>query len=192
MKEIRKSKNLFSTQSLVTMAMFAAIICVSAYISIPLPNGTHITLMNFVLTLVVLLFPMEQAVLIILSWLLLGSAGIPVFAAGSAGIGYLLSPLGGYNFGFLITAIFAPLLCGRKYNRIRATIAGLFSVILVDLMGTLQMMALSDLTFLHAFMAGFLPFIVLDLVKAVVAAQLVPALRQITSSSSLPSQPDIS
>lgn len=182
MKDETTSIDIFSTQSLVTMAMFAAVLCVSAYLSIPLPNGTHITLLNFITTLIVLVFPLGQAVLIILAWLLLGCVGVPVFAGGSAGIGYLVSPIGGYNIAFLVTAILVPLLCGKKYNRIRTTAAALFSVILVDLMGTLQMMILSDMTFLKAFIAGFLPFIVLDIVKAVTAAQLVPVFRQILSS----------
>ena len=182
MKDKAGNNDIFSTQSLVTMAMFAAVLCVSAYLSIPLPNGTHITLLNFVTTLIVLVFPVGQAVLIILAWLLLGCVGVPIFAGGSAGIGYLISPIGGYNFAFLVSAILVPLLCGRKYIRIRTTAAALFSVTLVDLMGTLQMMILSDMTFLKALIAGFLPFIVLDIVKAVAAAQLVPVFRQILSN----------
>lgn len=188
-KEETASINIFSTHSLVTMAMFAAVLCVSAYLSIPLPNGTHITLLNFITTLIVLVFPLGQAVLIILAWLLLGCVGVPVFAGGSAGIGYLVSPIGGYNFAFLVTAILVPLLCGKKYNRIRTTSAALFSVTLVDLMGTLQMMILADMTFPKAFLAGFLPFIVLDIIKAVAAAQLVPAIRQILSPDRMVSAP---
>lgn len=181
MKEKTIPNQHLSTQILVTMAMFTAVLCISAYLSIPLPNGTHITLLNFITTLIVLIFPMGQAALIILTWLLLGCVGVPVFAGGSSGIGYLISPIGGYNFAFLVTAILTPLLCGKNYNRIRTTLAALFSVILVDLMGTLQMMILSDMTFLKAFVAGFLPFIVLDIAKAIVAAQLVPTFRRVLS-----------
>ena len=179
MKEQAISKNRFSTQSLVTMAMFAAVLCISSYLSVTLPNGSHITFLNFITTLVVLVFPVEQAAVIILAWLLLGSVGVPVFAGGSAGIGYLLSFLGGYNFAFLVTAFIIPVLCGKKYNRIRTTIAALFSVVLVDLIGTLWMMVVAQMTFPKAFLAGFLPFIVLDVVKAVVAAQLVPVFRRV-------------
>ena len=48
----------FTTQRLALMAMFAAILCISAYISVPLPlKGYHVTFLNFVITLIALVFP---------------------------------------------------------------------------------------------------------------------------------------
>ena len=58
---ITKNKTTFTTQNLVLMALFAAVLCVSAYISIPLPNGSHITALNFVVTLIGLVFAVEQS-----------------------------------------------------------------------------------------------------------------------------------
>jgi biotin transport system substrate-specific component len=173
-----QNKEIFSTRSLVMMAMFAAILCISAYISITLPNGSHITFLNFIITLIVLLFPSSQALCIIGLWLLMGIIGIPVFAGGNAGIGYVLGPWGGYNIAFMMMAFFIPLTLGKKYSRTRYTIMSILSVILVDVIGSLWLMALSRLSVAAAFAAGFLPFIILDLVKAVVAAQIVPVFRK--------------
>ncbi len=84
----------FTTQRLALMAMFAAILCISAYISVPLPlTGYHVTFLNFVITLIALVFPLEQSLLISIVWLLLGAVGVPVFIGGNAGIGYLMGPL---------------------------------------------------------------------------------------------------
>ena len=69
---ITKNKTTFTTQNLVLMALFAAVLCVSAYISIPLPNGSHITALNFVVTLIGLVFAVEQSFFISLVWLLHG------------------------------------------------------------------------------------------------------------------------
>lgn len=172
-------KNIFSTHSLVTMAMFAAILCVSAYISIPLPNGSHITFLNFIITLIILLFPVTQSICIIGLWLLMGCVGLPVFIGGNAGIGYLFGPFGGYSIAFLMNAILIPFLCGKNYHRIRFTCTAIISVVFVDFIGTLWMMFSSHMSFPAAFIAGFLPFIALDLIKAVVAAQIIPAFRRI-------------
>ncbi|MDO4166620.1 MAG: biotin transporter BioY [Eubacteriales bacterium] len=169
----------FTTQNIVIMAMFAAILCISAYLSIPLPNGSHITLLNFAVTLIALLFPASQSFCIVLVWFLLGSVGVPVFIGGNAGIGYILGNFGGYSLSFLLIAILVPILTGRKYNRIRATIVAIFSAVLVDLFGMLQWMLLGHLSLTQAFVAGFASFIVLDLVKAIIAAQIVPAFRLI-------------
>ena len=110
----------FTTQRLALMAMFAAILCVSAYISVPLPfTGYHVTFLNFIITLIALVFPLEQSLLISVVWLLLGAVGVPVFIGGNAGIGYLMGPLGGYTIAFILVALLLPLLRGAKYNRIR-------------------------------------------------------------------------
>lgn len=171
--------NSSSTHSLVITAMFTALLCVSAYISITLPNGLHITILNFVVILISLTFPIKQAVLIMLTWLLMGIAGIPVFAGGNAGIGYILAPYGGYNIGFIITAVLAPLFCRQKYNKKYYTIIAIFSVILIDAIGSFWIMAMSGVGFKSAFTIGFVPFILLDLLKAFAAAQIVPRIRTI-------------
>jgi len=172
-----------SNKSLVIMAMFAAVLCVSAYISIPLPNGSHITALNFIVTIIVLVFPCRQAFSIIFTWFLLGIAGVPVLVGGSAGIGYILGPYGGYSVSFILIAIIIPLICQVKYNRLYFSFVSILSVIIVDMAGTLWIMAVSKISFQAAFIAGFVPFIVLDIVKAIIAAQVVPLFRKITAGT---------
>lgn len=174
-----KKENLFSTRSLVTMAMFTAILCVSAYISIPLPNGSHITFLNFVIMLILLLFPIKKSACIIGLWLVLGCIGVPVFIGGSASIGYVIGPWGGYSVAFLLCAFFIPIIRGKKYQRIRYTAAAVVSAIFVDIVGSLWYMVIGNVSFPAAFVIGFLPFIVLDLIKAIAVAQIVPAFRKI-------------
>lgn len=72
-----------------------------------------------------------------------------------------------------------PIFRGKKYNRIRYTIVAMLSAVLVDAVGSLWIMIASGCSIKAAFVAGFLPFIALDLVKAVVAAQIVPAFRKL-------------
>ncbi len=175
---------LFTTQNLVMMAMFSAILCVSAYLTITLPNGSHITLLNFTILLIALIFPARQGFCITLTWLLLGAVGVPVFAGGNAGLGYLFGNYGGYILGLLITPLVVPLLSGPNYQRFRATLATIFSVIMVDAIGMIQWMLLAHLGLREAFAAGFLSFIILDLVKACLAPQIAPVLRLVIHSNS--------
>lgn len=169
------------------MALFSAILCVSAYISIPLPNGSHITFLNFILLLIALIFPASQSAIISLTWLLLGIVGVPVFVGGQAGIGYLTSQWGGYNFVFIFVAILLPLLrkmTGDKYNRLMYTFFALLGAVLIDGIGSLCLMFMGGLSMKQAFIMGFLPFIPLDIVKAVVAAQIVPQFRRLMETDS--------
>ena len=112
-------KKFFNDKSIALMAMFAAVLAVSAYISIPLPfpGAPHLTLQNFMILLIAMLFPWQQSLLIILVWMLLGIVGVPVFIGGKSSIGYLLNPWGGYTLFFLLVAIVLPLIRGKKYNR---------------------------------------------------------------------------
>lgn len=170
-----------SVKRLVTMALFAAILCVSAYISIPLPlpGAPHITMLNFVILLIALLFPPLDAFLIILVWMLLGIIGLPVFIGGGSGFGYLLMPYGGYTVVFTLVGLLLPLLRGRTYNRLRYTLAAICSAVFIDLFGTFWLMHMNQLGLAAGLLAGFVPFIPLDLLKSVVAAQIVPAFRRV-------------
>ena len=182
--EKNELKNKYSTKTLVTMALFTAILCVSAYISLTLPNGSHITFLNFIVTLIALVFPVSQSFMIVLVWMLLGCVGVPVFIGGNAGIGYLFGALGGYSIAFIFVSILLPTLFRKKYNRIRAAIFAVLSVIFVDFVGMLQLMYVQELSFAQAIIPGFLSFIVLDLVKAVAAAWVAPAFRNVIAEIS--------
>lgn len=174
----------FTTRSLVTMALFAAILCVSAYISIPLPAG-HITFLNFVVLLIAFIFPLNQSVIILLIWLLLGAVGIPVFIGGSAGISYIVSGWGGYSIAFVLIAGLVPLVRGNEYRRIYYTILAIAAALFIDLFGAVWLMLLTNLTVKQAILTGVLPFLPLDLLKAVVVAQIVPQFRRIIVTESI-------
>lgn len=175
-------KKIFSTKSLVIMALFAAVLCVSAYISIPLPTGAHITFLNFIVLLIALLFPIQESVIITLVWLILGAIGVPVFIGGNAGIGYLLSGWGGYSFSFVVVAVLLPLLRPKNYNRILYTVLSLLAAVIIDVIGFIWLMVITHISLKQAFVMGFLPFIPLDALKAIVVAQIIPQFRKIVNA----------
>lgn len=79
-------KNKFTTVEITMMAVFAAILCVSAYLSIPtpLPNAAHITLLNFMIMLIALVFEVRDSTIIVALGMILGAVGVPVFIGGLA------------------------------------------------------------------------------------------------------------
>ena len=177
-------KNLFTTKNIALMAMFAAIIGVAAYISLPLPfpGAPHLTMQNFCILLVAMLFPAPMSFMIVLVWMLLGIVGLPVFIGGKASIGYILNQWGGYTLFFLVVAIVLPLIRGNKYNRIRYTVVSVLGALMIDFLGMLYLHFYPGSGYTSwalAFSAGFLSFLPLDLVKAVVVAQIIPAFKKI-------------
>ena len=174
-------KRKLSTKEMVMCALFTALLCISAYLSIPtpLPMAPKITMINFVLFLLTLLFPVYESAIIVLVWFLLGVVGLPVFIGGGAGVGYLVAPYGAYTWAFPIVAIVLPLIKGKTYNRVRYTIASIIGFCIIDLVGMFYLMYTLDYSLAAGFTLGFLPFMPLDLLKAVVAAQIIPAFKKL-------------
>ncbi len=169
-------KKPFTTVELVMMAMFTAILCVSAYLSIPtpLPNAAKITLLNFMIFLIALIFDLKDSTIIIALWMILGAIGVPVFIGGVSGLGYLFGVFGGYTFSFLIASIVMGLIKGKKYNRLTYTLIAILGAVIIDIIGMIWWKFNGNLGWKTAVLSGFVAFIPLDLVKAVIAAQLVP------------------
>ena len=169
------------TKRLVTCSLFAAILALSAYFSfsLPLPGAPHITMQNFFVFLIALLFPLADSFMIVLVWMLIGAIGLPVFIGGGAGFGYLIQPWGFYTVAFLIVAAVLPLIRGKNYSRIRYTISALIGVLIIDLAGMVYLMGMNHYDLTTAISIGFLPFLPLDFLKAVAAAQLIPAFRRL-------------
>ncbi len=185
---VSDNKRRISTADMVQMAMFAALLSVSAFISIPLPfpGAPHITLQNFCILLIALLFPWDQALMIVTVWMLLGIVGVPVFIGGKAGIGYLASnPWGGYTLAFLPTVFLMAYLRRNEYKRVRYTIISVLGAVLIDVLGMvyLRFYPQSGYNWTMAVTAGFIAFLPLDMVKAAVAAQIVPAFMKLKAAN---------
>ncbi|MCR5203115.1 MAG: biotin transporter BioY [Lachnospiraceae bacterium] len=168
------------TLTLVIMALMVAFLCVSAYISIPLPNGTHLTALNFTVMLIVMIFPLKQSLGILGIWFIMGLINLPVYIAGASGIGYVLGPYGGFTFSFVLLALIIPPLAkiNTKHDKIKYIILGILAATFIDVVGTLYLIPVAKMSFMKAVAVGFLPFIVIDIIKSVVAALLVPEIKK--------------
>ena len=98
------------TRDLTAAALVVSLLAVSAFITIPL-GTVPVTLQVFVVVLASLLLRPGWAVAAMGVYLLMGAAGLPVFAGGLGGFGVLAGPTGGYLIGF---AVAAPLGSGLR------------------------------------------------------------------------------
>ncbi len=88
------------------IAMFAAIMAVCSWISIPAP--VPFTLQTMAVFLAVGLLGGKRGTIAVAIYILLGAVGLPVFAGFSGGLGTLLGLTGGYIFGFLAYVGLSP------------------------------------------------------------------------------------
>ena len=95
------SSNRISTKEIVLTAMFTAIITICAWISIPI-GPISFTMHTFAVFCAVCILGGRNSFFSVLTYLLLGAVGIPVFAGFKGGISVLVNTTGGYLLGFLL------------------------------------------------------------------------------------------
>lgn len=91
------------TVDMAYIAMFAVVMAVCAWISIP--AAVPFTLQTFGVFLAVGMLGGKRGTLAVLVYLLLGAVGMPVFAGFNGGLGYMLGSTGGYIVGFVLSAL---------------------------------------------------------------------------------------
>lgn len=91
------------TVDMVYIAIFAVLIAVCSWISIPMT--VPFTLQTFGVFLAVGILGGKRGTIAVLIYMLLGAVGIPVFSGFRGGVGVLLGNTGGYIVGFLISAL---------------------------------------------------------------------------------------
>ena len=122
-------------------------------------------------------------------YLALGIAGLPVFAASPLlpqGAARLIGPTGGYLMSYPFAAFVAGSLAERGFDRryLTAVLAMVCGLAVVFAGGLLWLTIASRPAggFSAALAAGFLPFIVPDVFKLLVAAAVMPGLWKITGT----------
>ena len=97
------TKDQIKLRSMIMIALFAAIIGVLAQVTIPLPL-VPITGQTLAIGLAATILGSRNGTFAVILYLLIGSAGVPVFAEFSAGISKLFGPTGGFLVGFIPAA----------------------------------------------------------------------------------------
>ena len=181
--KIEMKNSIKSTRELTKMALLAALLCVSAYITIPI--GTiPLTLQTLLINLIAIMLVPSEAFFTVLVYILIGAVGIPVFSGGQGGLGKLFGPTGGYIFAFLAAApvmsltkeFFAGVFGRFIKNQTTARLVGyavnavVVGMVIVYAIGTVYMKIMLGRGWGEVLMMAVVPFIPLDIVKCVVAS----------------------
>ena len=92
-----------TTLDMVYIALFAVLIAICAWISIP--STVPFTLQTFAVLCTMGLLGGKRSVLTVTVYLLMGAIGLPVFSGFRGGLGMLMGVTGGYLVGFLCATL---------------------------------------------------------------------------------------
>lgn len=166
-------------RSLVTdsilVASATALIALAAQIVIPM-WPVPITGQTFAVLLSATALGATRGVLATGLYWVVGLLGVPVFAEWSSGAAAAFGATSGYFLGFVIAAFVCGKLAERQWDRKIVGVLISFAVgsLIILTLGTIGLMVVLGLGPVAAFQAGFLPFLIGDTIKAVLAAALVP------------------
>lgn len=91
------------TRSMVYVALFAVLMAVCAWISVP--SAVPFTMQTFAVFLALNVLGGRRGTLAVVVYILMGAVGMPVFSHFQGGLGVLFQASGGYIIGFLFTAL---------------------------------------------------------------------------------------
>ncbi|SMC06472.1 biotin transport system substrate-specific component [Sulfobacillus thermosulfidooxidans DSM 9293] len=167
---------------LVLASFITAITAVGAITSFTLPFLTVVPFSLQVLGVYLAggLLPPKWAFLSMMTYLILGALGLPVFAEGGHGVAILVGPFGGYLWAFPVAAWAMSILTGSTTHKGRL-IAGLaVNLIIIYLGGMIGLILTTHATVPHAFLEGVVPFMGWDALKAVIAFPIIRKARAFT------------
>ena len=170
-----------SVKPVVYSALFIALISIGAMIAIPV-GPVPIVLQNMFVLLAGLVLPPAWAAGCVAVYLLMGFAGLPVFAGGTSGIGKVFGPTGGYLLSYLPAVFLTSVISGNAEKSpardFGATIAGMAVIYMFGVPWLKWVLAVSWNKALAVGMYPFLAGAVLKMIAAVmIARKLRPLIR---------------
>ena len=161
------------TTELTRIALMTAVLCILAPISMPIPfSSVAFSLATFAIYLMAYILKPRQALFSVCLYLLLGAAGLPVFAGYLGGISRFASPNGGYLIGYL-TAVGIAAWFVQNQSKVTFQIVGLlFATLSLYLIGTCWMAYTTGISLSAALWSGALLYLPFDIIKMLFAVYL--------------------
>lgn len=181
----RKKK--LTVTDLVYLAVFAGIMAICSWISIP--AAVPFTMQTFAVFIAFAVLGGRRGTMAVLVYILMGAVGFPVFAGFTGGIGVLAGTSGGYIIGFLGSAL---VMWGMERIVGKKTIFQFLAMLL----GLLVCYMFGTVWFLAVYMAStgavglftvlgwcVLPFVIPDVLKILLALTIGKRIRRYTRYS---------
>lgn len=166
-----------SLHGFIYSALFAALIIVLGFISIPI-GPVPISGINLGVMLAASILSPKRASCSILIVILLGAVGLPVFSGFTGGMGMLLGPRGGYYLGFVVGA-YITALCRGEVSWIRLFFANILGSIIIEYAVALPWLVfVTKLQLMQSIFVGFLPFMPGDILKIILTTIFVTTLHK--------------
>lgn len=182
----QRASNKIKTTDIVFISLFAVLIALCSWISIP--SIVPFTMQTFAVYLTLNFLGGKKGTVSVYIYLLLGLIGLPVYANFTSGIGMLMGTIGGYMIGWIFSGLVMWLiekLIGRKlWAQAVSMLVGLLVCYIAGTAWFIVVYAQSSgpVGLWTALLWCVIPFVIPDLVKLGLALWLSQRLEKITMS----------
>lgn len=193
---MKKNKKL-SVKKMTLISIFASLMCISSWITIPSPFNPTVpfTLQTLSVILTGLILSPSEAGFASLVYLMLGIVGLPVFSGFGTLYSKLFTATGGYLIGIFIAPFFISLLCKAIFKSIDKhqtkqiiskalhftvylVLAITVGIPIIDIPGIIVGKFITNADWVSAVTLFSLAFLPTDILKCIVAAILASALEK--------------
>ena len=171
-----------TTKYFLKMLIFCALGCflltLSAKIQVPF-WPVPMTMQTFVVFILGMSYGFSFGSYTLISYLILGAIGFPVFAKGG-GLLYLMGPTAGYLYGMAVAAAVIGFFADRGYAKsyIKSLISIIFGTIIIFTFGVGYLGSI--IGYDKALLLGLYPFILSELFKIALAVAVIPTISKFT------------
>ncbi len=171
-------KPVFSVRSMVFTAIMAALLCIAAPFSLPIPSAVPLSLATFMIYLIGALLGRAKGTAAVGVYILIGAVGLPVFSGFMGGFAHVAGVTGGYIIGYIpcvfLTGLFTELSCGK----LRGIVTGMtLGTLALYAFGTIWFMLFTGSELTAALTGCVMPFLPFDVLKMIVACAVAVPLR---------------
>lgn len=170
------------TYNIAYIGVFVGLMAICSWISIP--TAIPFTLQTFAVFLAIAVLGGKRGTLAVVTYVILGAVGVPVFAEFTSGIGVIMNNTGGYLIGFIFMAL-AMWLMERLFGKrdLVRVISMVIGLVVLYAFGTAWFMLLYMRTTGAVGVMTVLgwcvfPFIIPDLIKLALALLMAKSLRR--------------
>ena len=183
-----KTAKFFTVRNMTFIAVMAALICVAAPWSVPMPGLVPVSLATFAVYLAGGLLGWKKGTVAVLIYVLLGAVGLPVFSGGVGGFAKLFGVTGGDIIGYIPCALLGGLFVDLFYKKSAGKnpfVNGAWAVPVGMIAGTVVLYAFGTAWFVIArgvtlevaLASCVVPFLIGDTIKIVCATVITLILR---------------
>ncbi len=169
-------QEILTIKRIVMVAFMSACIAFGAFVVIPF-GIVPFSLQTLFVSLSGLILGFYYGPIAVILYLFSGSIGLPIFASGTAGLGILLGPTGGYLFAFILSSFLCGLASGKGTPLFKMIFLCFLADALVLLIGSWRLGVVLDIPLLQAFSVGLIPFTPAAVVKTSLAIVIYRSIR---------------